>query len=84
MPERSVKQLNVSVDAGLYDRFREKTQKRGMSMREIVEHALEVWTAHEEAAGTLHMDGNPCPLNQFITDLSQAARDQFIKSMPHN
>jgi hypothetical protein len=82
--ERAVKQLNVSVDAGLYDRFREKTQKRGKSMREIVEHALEVWTAHEEAAGTLHMDGNPCPLNQFITELSQAAREQFIKSMPHN
>lgn len=65
-------QINVKINPVTHAMFAAACDKRGVSQRHVIEHAIEVFNAATHSVAVLHMDGTLCPLNSLILELQRS------------
>ena len=77
MPDTIFAQINVKVPAEVKREFDECLATRRESCREVIEHMIGAYCCATVNRSVLHLDGQLCPLNALIKDLSTATLRQI-------
>jgi hypothetical protein len=66
-------QLNVRMDRTLKEQFVVSVERHGDSVARVIERFATAYVKAGDSKSIIHLDGNPCPLQQLIDGLATQA-----------